>query len=140
CTKRAAADVSAVGDPNTGLAVYNAGSGGWIVVGGTSASTPFVAGVYALYGLGANGPSWPYSNSSKFFDVTTGKKGSSRNLLCNAGAGWDGPTGIGSPNGAAIGGGGGGCAPSCSGKTCGDDGCGGSCGSCGSGQSCSGGV
>src|SRR4029079_1541129 len=37
CTRGAAPDVSAVADPNTGLAVFNAGSGGWIVVGGTSA-------------------------------------------------------------------------------------------------------
>jgi hypothetical protein len=138
CTKRAAADVSAVADPNTGLAVYNKASGGWIVVGGTSAASPFVAGVYALYSLGGKGPSYPYANASKFFDVTTGKNGSCGNVLCNAGAGWDGPTGIGSPNGAQLGGGS--CTPSCSGKTCGDDGCGGSCGSCASGQSCSGGV
>ena len=140
CSKRMAADVAAVGDPNTGLAVYNSANGGWIVVGGTSAATPFVAGVYALYGLGGKGPSYPYSNASKFFDVTTGKNGSCGNILCNAGAGWDGPTGIGTPNGAQLGGGGGGCTPNCSGKTCGDDGCGGSCGSCASGTSCSAGV
>ena len=36
-----------------------------------------------------------------FFDVTTGKNGTCGTLLCNAGAGWDGPTGIGTPNGAA---------------------------------------
>jgi hypothetical protein len=139
CSGRMAADVSAVADPNTGLAVYNASNGGWIVVGGTSAASPFVAGVYALYGLGSNAPGWPYSNASKFFDVTTGKNGSCGNVLCNSGAGWDGPTGIGTPNGAALGGGTT-CTPNCSGKACGDDGCGGSCGSCGSTQSCSGGV
>ncbi len=141
CTKRMAADVSSVGDPNTGLAVYNAANGGWIVVGGTSAASPFVAGVYALYGIGSSGPSFAYSNASKFFDVTTGKNGSCGNVLCNAGAGWDGPTGIGTPNGTGLGGGGGGgCTPNCSGKTCGDDGCGGSCGTCATGQSCSAGV
>jgi len=137
CSKRMTADVSAVGDPNTGVAVYNNGS--WQIVGGTSASSPFVAGVYALYGLGANAPGWPYSNASKFFDVTTGKNGSCGTILCNAGAGWDGPTGIGSPNGAALGGGGT-CTPACSGKTCGDDGCGGSCGTCDTGETCSAGV
>ena len=140
CSKRATSDVSSVGDPNTGLAVYNAANGGWIVVGGTSAASPFVAGVYALYGLGGQTAAYPYSNASKFFDVTTGKNGTCGNVLCNAGAGWDGPTGIGSPNGAALGGGGGSCTPSCSGKMCGDDGCGGSCGSCASGESCSAGV
>jgi hypothetical protein len=139
CSKRMAADVSAVGDPNTGLAVYNAGSGGWIVVGGTSAASPFVAGVYALYGLGGQGPSYAYAHTSSFFDVTTGKNGTCGTVMCNAGAGWDGPTGVGSPNGTALGGGGT-CAPQCGGKTCGDDGCGGSCGSCASGQSCTAGA
>ena len=42
CAKRAMADVSAVADPNTGVAVYdstpNQGSSGWLVFGGTSAS------------------------------------------------------------------------------------------------------
>ena len=139
CAKRMTADVSAVGDPNTGVAVYNAGAGGWTVIGGTSASSPLVAGIYALYSLGGQAPGWAYSNSSKFFDVTSGKNGSCGTILCNAGAGWDGPTGIGTPNGAQLGGGST-CTPACSGKTCGDDGCGGSCGSCDTGESCSGGV
>jgi hypothetical protein len=141
CTKRTASDVSAVADPNTGLAVFNAANGGWIVVGGTSASSPFVAGVYARYGITAtNDASFAYAHAGQFFDITTGKNGSCGGALCNAGAGWDGPTGLGTPNGAALnggGGGGGGCTPKCSGKACGDDGCGGSCGTCGSGQTCS---
>jgi hypothetical protein len=137
CAKRAAADVSAVADPNTGLAVFNAGSGGWIVVGGTSASSPFVAGVYARYGLAkSNDASFAYAHASQFFDVTTGKNGTCGGKLCNAGAGWDGPTGLGTPNGAVLGGTTT-CTPNCTGKTCGDDGCGGTCGSCGSGQTCS---
>ena len=38
-------------DPNTGLAVYDTyGAGGWLVVGGTSASSPIIASVYALAG------------------------------------------------------------------------------------------
>jgi hypothetical protein len=136
CTKRAAADVSAVADPNTGVAVFNAGSGGWIVVGGTSASAPFVAGVFARTGHGnASDASYAYSHASQFFDVTTGKNGSCGNALCNAGAGWDGPTGLGSPNAGAMAGGT--CTPSCTGKNCGPDGCGGSCGTCGAGQTCS---
>jgi hypothetical protein len=139
CAKRMTADVSAVGDPNTGLAVYNANSGGWTIVGGTSAASPFVAGVYALYGLGGNAPGWAYSNASKFFDVTTGSNGSCGTVVCNAGPGWDGPTGIGTPNGTALGGGTT-CTPQCSGKTCGDDSCGGSCGTCDTGETCSAGV
>ena len=139
CPKRAAADVSAVADPNTGLAVFNAGSGGWIVVGGTSAASPFVAGVYAAYGIATNDSSFSYQHAAQFFDVTTGKNGNCGTILCNAAAGWDGPTGIGTPNGAVLGGGTT-CTPSCTGKTCGDDGCGGTCGSCGSGQTCTGGT
>ena len=93
CSKRAASDVSAVGDPNTGLAVYNAGSGGWIIVGGTSASSPFVAGVYALYGLSGQGPSYAYSHPANFFDVTTGKNGTCTTALCK------GRRGLGRPDG-----------------------------------------
>src|ERR1043165_5160539 len=52
CPKRAAADVSAVADPNPGVAVFNAGAGGWVVLGGTSAAAPLVAAIYAAYGLG----------------------------------------------------------------------------------------
>jgi hypothetical protein len=137
CADRAAADVSSVADPNTGLAVFNAGSGGWIVVGGTSAAAPFVAGVFARYGIAkTNDASFPYAHANQFFDVTTGSNGSCGGALCNAGAGWDGPTGLGTPNGAVLGGGGT-CTPSCTGKTCGSDGCGGSCGTCGTGQTCS---
>jgi len=134
CAKRAAADVSAVADPNTGVAVYNAANGGWIVVGGTSAACPIVAAIYALTGHGNAGPGYAYAHATSYFDVTSGKNGSCSGAMCNAGAGWDGPTGIGSPNGAALGGGT--CTPSCTGKMCGSDGCGGSCGTCGSNQTC----
>jgi hypothetical protein len=138
CPKRAASDVSAVADPNTGLAVFNAANGGWITVGGTSAASPFVAGVFARYGIISNDASFAYQHAAQFFDVTTGKNGTCGGAMCNAGAGWDGPTGIGTPNGALLGGGGGGtCTPKCTGKVCGDDGCGGSCGTCGTGQTCS---
>ena len=137
CAKRAAADVSSVADPNTGVAVYNNGT--WQVIGGTSASSPFVAGVFALYGLQTAGPAYPYAHVANFYDVTTGSNGSCTTALCKAGAGWDGPTGIGSPNGTGLGGGTA-CTPQCSGKVCGDDGCGGSCGTCGSGETCDAGV
>ena len=104
CTYRAACDVSAVGDPSTGLAVYNKGSGGWIVVGGTSAASPFVAGVYALTGHGGATGALPYVDPVAFFDVTSGSNGDCGAPLCRAGIGWDGPTGMGSPNGAVLGG------------------------------------
>jgi hypothetical protein len=116
CTRRATADVSAVADPNTGVAVYQTyGGSGWAVYGGTSASAPLIASVYALAGTpGAaeKPPSDPYAHTGNLFDVTSGSNGScSPSTLCKGGAGWDGPTGLGTPNGTAAftaGGGGGG--------------------------------
>jgi subtilase family serine protease len=99
------ADVSAVADPNTGVAVYQTyGGSGWAVYGGTSASSPIIASVYALAGNAGsvNYGSFPYSHSSSLFDVTTGSNGScGGSYLCTAGAGYDGPTGLGTPNGTA---------------------------------------
>ncbi len=102
CSKRAAADVSAVANPSTGVAVYNAKNGGWIVVGGTSAATPLVSGIYTLYGLGGDAAGWAYSHTADFNDVTSGKNGSCTTALCKSGTGWDGPTGVGTPNGAKL--------------------------------------
>jgi hypothetical protein len=116
CTHKANADVSAVADPNTGVAVYQTyGGTGWAVYGGTSASSPIIASVYALAGTpGASDTpaSYPYSHTANLYDVTSGSNGScSPSELCKAGVGWDGPTGLGTPNGTAAfaaGGGGGG--------------------------------
>ncbi|MFL6138459.1 MAG: hypothetical protein ACJ74O_11730 [Frankiaceae bacterium] len=119
CTRRAEADVSSVADPNTGVAVYdstaNGGQSGWMVFGGTSASSPFIAGVYMLAGAPAAGTypaSYPFSHTANLFDVTSGSNGTcSPSQLCTARTGWDGPTGWGTPNGSAAfasGGGGGG--------------------------------
>jgi hypothetical protein len=132
CKHKASADVAAVGDPSTGPAIYNAGA--WTTVGGTSAASPFVAATYALTGHGKNSPAFSYQHTSAFFDVTSGSNGSCAGRLCNAGAGWDGPTGHGTPNGAALvttk------CTVDCTGKTCGNDGCGGVCGHCTAGDYC----
>jgi subtilase family serine protease len=105
CKRRALADVSAVGDPNTGVAVYDSysykGAAGWLVFGGTSVSTPIIASVYAL-GTPAAGPSAPYGSSS-LFDVVGGSNGAcTPSYLCTAVAGYDGPTGLGTPNGVAA--------------------------------------
>lgn len=107
CARRAVADVSAVADPATGVAVYDSyGSGGWAVYGGTSAATPIIASVYALAGRpGATDvpPAYPYAHRSALWDITSGSTGScSPAPLCTAGAGWDGPTGLGSPHGVAA--------------------------------------
>jgi subtilase family serine protease len=103
CARRTVADVSAVANPSTGVAVYDStayqGSRGWLVFGGTSVSAPIVAGVYALAGNAA-APSFPYSNTASLFDVTGGSNGNcGGTYLCTAVAGFDGPTGLGTPNG-----------------------------------------
>ena len=105
CTKRAIADVSAVADPNTGVAVYDSysyqGAVGWLVFGGTSVASPIIAGVYALAGNASSVTygSFPFAHLTTLNDVTTGSNGSCGNLLCNSTTGWDGPTGLGTPNG-----------------------------------------
>jgi Putative Ig domain len=107
CAKRTVADVSAVADPATGLAVYDSyGASGWQVYGGTSASSPIIASVYALAGAPAAGTtpaSYPYSHTGSLNDVTSGSNGScGGSYLCTAKAGYDGPTGLGTPNGTAA--------------------------------------
>ncbi|WP_244178665.1 putative Ig domain-containing protein [Streptomyces rubellomurinus] len=104
CSNRTIADVSAVADPATGVAVYQTyGGSGWAVYGGTSASAPLIAAVYADAGTpGASDypAKYPYQHTSSLNDVTSGANGScSPSYLCTAGAGYDGPTGLGTPNG-----------------------------------------
>ncbi|MHB8735881.1 MAG: DUF6531 domain-containing protein, partial [Terriglobales bacterium] len=110
CSTRTIADMSAVG--GTGLAVYSTypASGwqvGWQQGGGTSASTPLAAAMWTLmsttqgmtngkaswYGLQAASGPWGIN------DITSGSTGSCGTYLCQAGAGYDGPTGLGSPRG-----------------------------------------
>lgn len=107
CRKRAASDISAVADPATAVALFNTSIGGWGAIGGTSAASPFVAGVYARYGItgSTHDASYAYGHAAEFFDVRSGSNGTCTTALCKAGVGWDGPTGIGSPNGALLGGG-----------------------------------
>ncbi|MGZ4167464.1 MAG: S53 family peptidase [Solirubrobacteraceae bacterium] len=122
CARRTVADVSADADPNSGLGVYdtynNCGSSstcdtlieagiaqgldGWAQVGGTSLSSPLIASVYTLAGNTGSITygSYPYSHASSLFDVTSGSNGScGGSYLCTAGPGYDGPTGLGTPNG-----------------------------------------
>jgi subtilase family serine protease len=106
CPRRAVADVSAVADPQTGVAVFDSvpfqGFSGWLVFGGTSASAPIIASVYGLAGNAAtiDANDFPYQHAASLFDVTTGSNGTcSPAQLCTARAGWDGPTGLGTPNG-----------------------------------------
>jgi subtilase family serine protease len=104
-------DVSAVADPDTGVWIYNQGNGGWLVIGGTSLSSPLWVGFLAdvnqiranhgfepagfinqflyekVYGI--NGSSSLYSRD--FHDIVSGN-----NNPWNAGPGWDPDTGLGS--------------------------------------------
>ena len=104
CADRTTADVSADADPNTGAAIYDTeDEGGWIEVGGTSQATPIIAATYALAGTpgaGDTASGYPYRHTSRLFDVTAGSNGTcSPAYLCHGEAGYDGPTGLGTPDG-----------------------------------------
>ncbi len=107
CSRRAVADVSATADPYHGVDVYDSysyqGVSGWLVFGGTSVASPLVVSVYALAGNASSVSygSYPYSHTSGLYDVTTGQTASCGSDLCSANynPGWDGPTGLGTPNG-----------------------------------------
>jgi subtilase family serine protease len=108
CGKRAMADVSAAADPNKGgLAVYYPTSktaSTWGQIGGTSESSPIIAAVYALSGNTAGyANAIPYAHTGSLFDITSGSNGSCPTTQwCTARVGWDGPTGLGTPNGAGA--------------------------------------
>lgn len=111
-THRQTPDVCAVADPNTGMSVYNtlfnSPSNPWITVGGTSLSTPLIAGMICLINQKRVQLSKPRLNAqsfltyayslstnaygSDFFDITQGASGSAR-----AKTGDDVPSGIGAP-------------------------------------------
>jgi subtilase family serine protease len=111
CPMRMMNDVSAVADPATGVAVYDTvQQGGWLVVGGTSASAPLVAALYALTGAAdrvqAGATPWQRHSATNFRDVTSGTNvpgitalTCGGDYLCTGVAGYDGPTGWGTPQG-----------------------------------------
>ncbi|WP_043665077.1 S53 family peptidase [Streptomyces xylophagus] len=117
CPGRTVADVSADADPATGYAVYDTTPNpygitpGWFIVGGTSASSPFIAGVYALAGNTGqiDDASRLYARRRHLHDISGGSvstKGENQDCpttsyLCTALSGYDAPTGLGSPNGTA---------------------------------------
>ncbi|MEV7037581.1 peptidase S8 [Amycolatopsis sp. NPDC051061] len=111
---RASSDVSAVADAATGVAVFDSYSPfsgqpfNWLIVGGTSASSPFVSGLYARGGHTSQvlGPNTLYTApAGAFTDVTLGQNApahvcpAATPALCVAQPGWDAPTGVGVPNG-----------------------------------------
>jgi kumamolisin len=104
--KRGVPDFSFDADPNTGVSVYDStrcqGLVGWLVFGGTSVSSPSLAGIVNLAGhhLGSNELATLYSGYdagsyyANFRDITSGNAGS-----YSAGFHWDFVTGIGSNQG-----------------------------------------
>ncbi len=111
CNGRSYNDISADADPNTGLDVYDSGYGGWVLVGGTSLSSPLTAAYYALIGNAGVTDAWPYQHASLLNDVTAGNDvdASDRDPqctsdpgICQSGVGFDGPTGNGTISGDAV--------------------------------------
>jgi MYXO-CTERM domain-containing protein len=120
CSRRATADVSAAAafyssGQNTDIAVYQAG---WQAVEGTSASSPMIAGILTRLGLAetiSQNIGWVYTNAAGFNDLgssaypvdssgssTDSESPSSCGKLCSVGTGWDGPSGVGTPNGTRL--------------------------------------
>ncbi|HEY0382438.1 MAG TPA: hypothetical protein VGC72_09585 [Candidatus Elarobacter sp.] len=87
CKTRSGVDVAAVADPQTGVSMFDAQAGGWLVAGGTSVGAPLIAGAYALSGKPA-GPwySYSYALRGSFHPLTTSGR-------------YTYATGLGSPNG-----------------------------------------
>jgi kumamolisin len=104
-THRSAPDFSFDANPNTGVSVYDStrcqGSVGWLVFGGTSVSSPSLAGIVNLAGHFATSTQSELTtiyasrtNSADFRDITSGSAGS-----FSAGPGYDFVTGVGSDQG-----------------------------------------
>lgn len=106
-------------DTNAGLGSVsnvNPATGGWLLVGGTSVSSPEWAGMVAIAdqinggGLGLINPalyamaSNPTTYAADFFDVTTGNNGAFAPDIPGypATTGWDPVTGLGTPNAANL--------------------------------------
>jgi hypothetical protein len=108
CAMRTVTDVSAVA---WDVAIYTKSYGGWLTIGGTSAAAPLIAGVYGLAGNAATiKPGYEYRHAGSLFDITKGTNVISihgviisevcgGDYLCVAKKGYDGPTGLGTPDG-----------------------------------------
>lgn len=88
---RGVPDISAVADPNTGVAIR--WNNNWYVVGGTSVSSPVLAGIANAAGTkrAGNELSFIYGHTGGFHDIIAGSNG----YPCMTG--WDFVTGWGSP-------------------------------------------
>jgi subtilase family serine protease len=97
CSMRIVGDTAAVADPDTGVAIYDAG---WGIVGGTSVATPLVGGIFAVTDGIVNAASSIYAHPADLYPVTTGSDGTcSPAYLCNGEVGYNAPTGLGTPRG-----------------------------------------
>ena len=101
CDMRSYADIAALADPATGVAVFNAKQGKWQIIGGTSAASPLAAAMFAASGHADARPEFVYRHRDAFTDVTVGSNGTCGSL-CEAMTGWDGPTGVGVPDQAKL--------------------------------------
>jgi hypothetical protein len=108
CTKRTGNDVAAVGSCETPVSAYSSAYGGWEDFCGTSASSPLVAGImaHASEHIRSLGPRAFYEDTGNVFAVTAGANGScAPEYLCNAAkseAGYNGPAGLGTPDGVPV--------------------------------------
>jgi hypothetical protein len=110
CSTRMVADVSADADPTTPVAYYDTyQSSGWGKAGGTVVAAAIVGGTYGLAGPAAPDTypaSYPYQHPGDLNDVTEGGVIGPPCIdfptyECQAGPGYDGPTGWGTPDGIA---------------------------------------
>jgi hypothetical protein len=103
CKGRTMNDVAAVAQD---VAIYDTyQANGWFTVAGTSIGTPIIASVYGLAGNAntLNAAESLYARGASLYDITTGSDGTcTPAYLCTAQAGYDGPTGNGTPNGVSA--------------------------------------
>ena len=120
CTKRTDNDVAAVAGTSTPVWVadsfedshqtYPVEDPGWTLGSGTSTSAPIVAATMALASTSTRslpGAEAFYEEATQHSDgalndVLTGNNGTCATYLCEAGPGYDGPTGLGSPDGPPV--------------------------------------
>ncbi len=103
CPMRTINDLAVVGDPNTGVAAFVTLLGGWNVFGGTSVGAPVVASMYALAGNGTTaGGASLYAHASSFREIGGSSASCFPSYLCTAIRGYNGPAGLGTPDGLAA--------------------------------------
>jgi hypothetical protein len=81
------------------------GDVGWVPQTNLTVATALVAGIFAQTGVAGTAASYPYTNASLLNDVTTGSEATNASVpsyFVSAEVGYDGPTGNGTPNGAAM--------------------------------------